>query len=69
MGVVVVELTALGEFVSNIGFPIFVAVYVLVRMEPTINRLGDNVRLMTILLARQQGVTVEDIEREFGNGR
>ena len=41
----------------------------MVRMETALNRLSDHVRLQSILLARQQGVSLEDIERTFGNGR
>lgn len=69
MGVVEMSLEALGDLISRVGFPIFVAVYVMVRMETALNRLGENVRLQSILLARQQGVSVEDIQRQFGNGR
>lgn len=64
-----VEWPIVFEFVGNVGFPIFVALYVLFRTEPTINRLGDNVRLMTIIIAETQGVSVDEIKRKYGNGR
>lgn len=64
-----VLLNLLGDFIGRVGFPVFVAVYVMVRMETALNRLSDHVRLQSILLARQQGVSLEDIERTFGNGR
>lgn len=31
------------SFVRDLGFPIFVAVFVLVRMEPTLNRLDKTI--------------------------
>lgn len=64
-----VLLNLIGDFIGRVGFPVFVAVYVMVRMETALNRLSDHVRLQSILLARQQGVSLEDIERTFGNGR
>ena len=57
------------EFINRVGFPVFVAVYLLIRLEPTISRLSDNIRLLTILLAKQEGVNVDDIKRKYGNGR
>lgn len=64
-----VLINLLGDFIGRVGFPVFVAAYVMVRMETALNRLSDHVRLQSILLARQQGVSLDDIERTFGNGR
>ena len=46
----------LGQFIGQVGFPIFVAVYVLMRLELTINRLNDTVTALTIITAQQSGV-------------
>lgn len=62
-------LTALGVFIREVGFPAFVATYVLVRLEPAIASLNKSVRLLSILVAQQQGTSMEEIERKFfGNG-
>lgn len=63
------DFSGLGEFVGQVGFPVFVAAYVLTRLEPTIGRLSDNVRLLSILLARLQGISAEEVEKEYGNGK
>ena len=62
------DVASIGSFIREVGFPVFVATYVLVRLELTLNNLNRSVRLQSILLARQQGTSVEEIERHFGNG-
>ena len=37
---------AIAQFIGQVGFP-SVAVYVLMRLEPTINRLNDTVKVLT----------------------
>ncbi|MBO8141677.1 MAG: YvrJ family protein [Firmicutes bacterium] len=59
----------IAELIQRVGFPVFVATYVLMRLEPAIHNLNKSVRLLMILVARQQGTTVEEIERQFGNGK
>lgn len=57
------------DFISRIGFPTFVALFLLFRTEPTIQRLSDNLRLLTIVIAETQGVSMEEVRRKYGNGR
>lgn len=57
------------EFIRQVGFPIFVAVYVLMRLEPTINKLNDTVRVLTIITAKQSGIDYDQIVREYGVGK
>ena len=40
---------AIAQFMGQVGFPVFVAVYVLMRLEPTINELNDTVKALTII--------------------
>lgn len=54
------------SFISNIGFPIFVAIYVLIRLEPAINRLNDTVKVLTIITAKQSGIDYDEVVREYG---
>ena len=56
---------AIAQFIGQVGFPIFVAVYVLIRLEPTINKLNDTVRILTIITAKQSGVDYDGIVREY----
>ena len=57
--------SSLGAFISQVGFPIFVAVYVLMRLEPTINKLNDTVSVLTIITAKQSGVDYEQVIRNY----
>ena len=56
---------AVAQFIGQVGFPIFVAVYVLIRLEPTINKLNDTVRILTIITAKQSGVDYDGVVREY----
>jgi len=56
---------AIAQFIGQVGFPIFVAIYVLMRLEPTINKLNDTVRILTIITAKQSGVDYDGILREY----
>jgi hypothetical protein len=57
---------AIAQFIGQVGFPVFVAVYVLMRLEPTINKLNDTVRILTIITAKQSGVDYDGVLREYG---
>ena len=56
---------AIAQFIGQVGFPIFVAVYVLMRLEPTINRLNDTVKVLTIIIAKQSGIDYDGVLREY----
>lgn len=58
-------LSILASFIGQVGFPIFVAVYVLTRLEPTINKLNDTVRVLTIITAKQSGIDYDRVLREY----
>lgn len=60
---------ALGQFIGQVGFPIFVAVYVLMRLEPTINKLNDTVRVLTIITAKQSGMDYNEVVRDYEVGK
>lgn len=59
-------LELIANLIAQVGFPIFVSVWLLWRIEGALYRLGESIRLLTIILARQQGVSVDDIKRQFG---
>jgi len=49
------------DVIKDLGFPIFVAVFVLVRMEPAINRLDSSIMALTIVAAKSNGMKNKDI--------
>lgn len=56
------------QAVSTVGFPIVISFYVLCRLEPTINRLNETIRLQSIIIARQSGIDYDSIVQEYGGG-
>lgn len=48
----------LSRITGNVLFPILVAMYVLVRMEPAIDQLTQTVQKLTIVVAQLNGVDV-----------
>lgn len=53
---------------ANYGFPMVVAGYLLVRLEPVIKELQKSITSLTIVVARQSGMEFEEIS-EIINGR
>jgi len=49
------------DLIKDLGFPIFVAVFVLVRMEPAIKRLDSSIMALTIVAAKSNGMKSKDI--------
>ena len=49
------------DLIKDLGFPIFVAVFVLVRMEPAIKRLDSSIMALTIVAAKSNGMKQKDI--------
>lgn len=56
------------KLASNYGFPMVVAGYLLVRLEPTIRELQKSITTLTIVVARQSGMDIEEIN-EIINGK
>ena len=51
------ELLALA---SGYGFPMVIAIYLLVRIEPLIRSLRESVDSLTLIVAMQNGIKVDD---------
>ncbi len=49
------------KLVSNYGFPMVVAGYLLIRLEPIIRELQKSITVLTVVVARQGGMMVEEI--------
>jgi hypothetical protein len=56
------------KLAANYGFPMVVAGYLLVRLEPLIKELQKSITLLTVVVARQGGVDYEDARRLIGGG-
>ena len=54
------------QAISTVGFPIFIAVYVLMRLEPTINKLNSTIMQQTLLIAKLRGIDYNEAMKEFG---
>ena len=53
------------QAISTVGFPIFIAVYVLMRLEPTINKLNSTIARQTVLIAKLGGIDYEKLQGEL----
>jgi hypothetical protein len=49
------------KLAGNYGFPMVVAGYLLVRLEPTIKELQRSITSLTIVVARQSGMDKDEI--------
>lgn len=47
---------------SSYGFPMVVAIYLLVRIEPLIRGLTRSVDTLTLMIALQSGIRVKDLD-------
>ncbi|MGQ9754621.1 MAG: YvrJ family protein [Desulfotomaculales bacterium] len=48
------------KIIGNYGFPMAVSAYLLVRLEPLIRELQKSVALLTVVVARQGDVDLEE---------
>jgi hypothetical protein len=53
------------QAISTVGFPIFIAVYVLMRLEPTINKLNSTISQQTVLIAKLSGMDYNEVMKDF----
>lgn len=51
------------KLVANYGFPMVVAGYLLVRLEPILKEFQKSVTVLTIVVARQNGTDYEEARR------
>lgn len=57
------------KIAANYGFPMVVAFYLLIRLEPLIRELKESVNMLTVVVARQGGVDMEEARRIVEGGR
>ncbi|MDN5348391.1 MAG: hypothetical protein PWP65_1956 [Clostridia bacterium] len=51
------------KLAANYGFPMVIAFYLLIRLEPIIKELQKSVTVLTVVVARQGGVDYEEARR------
>ncbi len=59
-------LNELADFIQTVGFPVFVEVYVLLRLEPVISKLDRTIRVQTVIIAKLSGLSVDEVQKEYG---
>ncbi len=57
------------KLAANYGFPMVVAGYLLVRLEPLIKELQKSINLLTLVVAKQSDVDVEQMRQIVEGGR
>ena len=55
------SLKDIGDFIGSIGFPAFVAVFVLMRLEPAVERLEKAITSLMVVTAKSNGMKGEDV--------
>lgn len=51
------------KLAANYGFPMVVAGYLLIKIEPVMKDLQRSINSLTIVVARQSGIDVEEISK------
>jgi hypothetical protein len=51
----------IGDFIGRIGFPAFVAVWLLVQLKPEIRRLRQSIEANTVVTAKANGMSAKTV--------
>ena len=51
----------IGDFIATVGFPGFVAIFVLMRLEPAIRKLRDSITSLTVVTAKSNGMAGKEV--------
>ena len=51
------------KLAANYGFPMVVSLYVLVRLEPVIKDLQKSIMLLTMVVARQSDIDINQMQK------
>lgn len=51
------------KLVANYGFPMVIAGYLLVRLEPVIKDLQKSITLLTLVVAKQSDIDMEQMQQ------
>jgi len=56
------DLGAIGDFIGKVGFPAFVAIFVLVRLEPAVKKLERSITAHMVVTAKSNGMKAKDVK-------
>jgi len=56
------------SIINNVGFPIFVAIFILIRIEPRLNKLTDAINKL-IPIVEEDGANTKDVKDAINNLR
>lgn len=62
-GAIAMEMWA--DFIVSVGFPVAVAAFVMVRLEPALRQIRDAMLLITAFLIRQENINEEDVMKVY----
>ena len=54
------------QLINAVGFPIFVAVYLLLRLEPTMKELQKTIAVLAIIIAKCNDIEYAEVRRMVG---
>ena len=57
------DLKSIGDFIAGVGFPAFVAIFVLVRLEPALRKLRESITSLMVVTAKSNGMKGEDVAK------
>ena len=52
----------IGDFIAQVGFPVFVASFVLVRLDPALRKLTNAITSNTVVTAKSNGMSAADVK-------
>ena len=58
------DINLIAQFISQVGFPIFVAVYVMVRMEKVLSEIKESLDRNTVILEKVFQYFLDERRRE-----
>lgn len=58
------DINVIAQFISQVGFPIFVAVYVMVRMEKVLSEIKESLDRNTVILEKVFQYFLDERRRE-----
>ena len=60
--------TDVGQWISSYGFPSAIAIYLLIRIEPAIKELTKTVTLLSVVVAKTNGIDYDQVKRDYQKG-
>lgn len=58
------EINDLLNLIANVGFPVAISAYLLIRLEKQINTLSTSINKLNVIISTKLGVVIEDDEEK-----